>query len=90
MVWSVISSEGVGDLYIVKGTMNQYQYKQVLQRHLIPQLRKWFPKGKNVTFIHDSAPCHKAKTVSKYLNNKKVKVLPWPGNSPDLNPIENL
>ena len=25
-----------------------------------------------------------------FLKNKNVNVLPWPGNSPDLNPVENL
>ena len=41
--------------------------------------------------MQDSAPCHKAKTVMKYLQNDlAMNVLPWPGNSPDLNPLENL
>ena len=41
-------------------------------------------------FQQNSAPCHKAKAVTKWLQAKNVKVLQWPGNSPDLNPIENL
>lgn len=90
MVWSVINSRGVGRLYIVKETMKQDQYKNVLKNRLIPQLQEWFPNDEDYIFMHDSAPCHKAKSVTKYLEQKRIKVLPWPGNSPDMNPIENL
>ena len=40
-------------------------------------------------FMHDSAPCHKAKKVTKWFQTKKIEVLEWYGNNPDLNPIEN-
>jgi len=39
--------------------------------------------------MQDGAPCRTAKSVKQYLSSKKIKLLPWPGNSPDLNPIEN-
>ncbi|XP_072375918.1 uncharacterized protein [Diabrotica undecimpunctata] len=39
MIWSVISGKGTGRLYVVKGMMRQDQYKDVLQRRLIPQLQ---------------------------------------------------
>ena len=42
------------------------------------------------TFQSGSAPCHKAKLVMNWFQTKNFKVLKWPGNSPDLNPIENL
>ncbi|RVE51166.1 hypothetical protein evm_004131 [Chilo suppressalis] len=90
MVWSVISSKGVGRLYIVQGTMRQDQYRQVLESRLLPQLREWFPDGEEFVFMHDSAPCHKARSVTKFLADHNIPVLPWPGNSPDMNPIENL
>ena len=41
-------------------------------------------------FMQDGAPCHKAKIVSNFLKSKKIQVCDWPGNSPDLNPIEIL
>lgn len=89
MVWSIISSQGTGRLYIVEGTMRQDQYIKVLETRMLPQVQEWFPNG-DFTFMHDSAPCHKAKKVTKFLNDKKIRILDWPGNSPDLNPIENI
>ena len=38
----------------------------------------------------DGAPCHRSKLVSDFLEKKNIKTWDWPGNSPDLNPIENL
>lgn len=90
MVWSVISSRGPGPLYFVEGTMNSEKYKRVLQNELIPQLEKWFKGTEKCTFMQDGAPCHTARRISKYLDYKKVNVLDWPGNSPDMTPIGNV
>ena len=40
-------------------------------------------------FQDDSAPCHRAGQVKTWMQTRKIKQLAWPGNSPDLNPIEN-
>ena len=37
----------------------------------------------------DSVPAHRSKVVKKWLKDNHMPVLEWPGNSPDLNPIEN-
>jgi hypothetical protein len=89
MVWSVFSTFGPGRLYIVEGTMNQHQYRRVLETRLIPQIKEWYPEG-GAILLHDGAPCHRAKSISKFLEEEKIDVMEWPGNSPDLNPIENL
>ena len=41
-------------------------------------------------FMQDGAPCHRAKIVTQFLKAQTINILDWPGNSPDLNPIENL
>ena len=90
MIWSCISSKGTGRLHIVEGTMKQEQYRNILQTRLIPQLLGWFPDGEPFTFMQDGAPCHTAKSVKAFLQENNNLLLSWPGNSPDMNPIENV
>ena len=39
-------------------------------------------------YMQDNTLCHKGKVVTEWLGKKKIKVLDWPPQSPDLNPIE--
>jgi len=41
-------------------------------------------------FMHDGAPCHRAKIVIDFLKTKNIKLFEWPGKSSDHNPIENF
>ncbi len=41
-------------------------------------------------FLQDRASCHTSKKVMGFLREKRIAVMDWPGNSPNLNPIENL
>ncbi|GFU45089.1 transposable element Tcb2 transposase [Trichonephila clavipes] len=90
MVWSVISGKGTGRLYVVKGMMQQDQFKDILQNRLIPQLEEWFPNGESYIFMQDGAPCHPSRSIKAFLAEQNIPLLDWPGNSPDMNTIENV
>lgn len=40
-------------------------------------------------FMLNGTPCHRSKDVQDFLQEHNIPVLEWPGNSPDLSPIEN-
>ena len=61
--------------------MNGARYQQMLNDHLL----NFMALHECTTFMQDSIPCHKSKQVMKWLQNKKIHLLDWPGNSPDQN-----
>ena len=88
MVWGCFSgSGGKGGLYFLpKGQMmNGDHYKMVLEEHLLPAMERL----QATHFLQDGAPCHKSKKVKDLLAQADFEVMDWPGNSPDLNAIEN-
>lgn len=92
MVWGCFSYYGPGRLSIIpKGTtVNAQRYLQILQNSMLPSARDLF-QGQEYIFQDDGAPCHRAKVVKAWLKDRKVKTMEdWPGQSPDINPIENL
>lgn len=91
-VWGCFSAQGIGALHLLpKNTaMNGAWYEKVVIEELLPSIDNQFP-DQNCIFQHDGAPCHRAGGVKRLLNDFGIEELtPWPGNSPDLNPIENL
>ena len=83
------TAKGPGRLIINEGVMNSDKYKATLQSHLLPMLEREFADG-DCIFQQDLAPCHTSKKKHTFFEEKDITILDWPGNSPDLNPIENL
>ena len=92
-----ISRDRVYPLVRVDSTINGHGYKEVLKKFFDttfgPPRSARTTAGRvplNWTFMHGNASVHTANVAQHYLKQWRMKVLPWPSNSPDLNPIENL
>ena len=89
MVWGYMSSADVVRLHIVSGTVKAMEYIEILQNKLLPIARD-LSGNQSWVFQDDNAPCHRAKVVQKWFEDHTVNRMNWSGQSPDLNPIENL
>jgi len=68
--------------------MNRAMYREILSQNLLLLVRALKMK-RGWIFQHDN-PKHTARAKEEWLRKKHFKVLEWPSQSPDLNPIENL
>ena len=59
MVWGCISSNEKGMLVQVTGRMEKFQYLEILKNAMLPFA--WATHGLDYVFMHDNAPCHKAR-----------------------------
>jgi transposase len=93
MVWGCFTRKKMGPLVLVEGKLNASSYNTLLAENLLPfmnELREEDDGDGVFIFQEDNAPCHKAIIADRWKEENRVVVLPWPAQSPDLNPIENL
>jgi transposase len=104
MVCGGITANGVTELHVLhqKSTINaEYYHTNILPIYFNAlnigndsQTRRPIFTNKNIaTFMQDGAPAHSANIcltkISTHFPNVWAKGM-WPGNSPDLNPLENI
>ena len=88
MVWGCFSGYGVGPLHLINGHMDRFQYKNILEEYMVPYSEEVMPL--RYYFQQDNDSKHTSKYLKQWFQRGNIKVLPWPSQSSDLNPIENL
>ena len=88
MVWAAISIVGVGPIVRLDGRVTADRYLEMLQQQISTHYPSTFqPNG--LIYQHDNAPIHRAQTVTNWIAVRRMNILDWPAQSPDLNLIEN-
>ena len=85
MIWGAFWHGGVLPLQRIQGNLKTDQYLQLLQRDLLPL----FQEHNNLTYQQDNARCHVSRQAQNWFNENGIRLMVWPPQSPDLNPIEN-
>ena len=90
MIWGCFVKNKLGPLVKLEGKITANVYvKEILEKHLLPFINNLEDK-ENYIFQEDNAPIHTANIAKKWKEDNNIASLPWPAQSPDLNPIENL
>jgi len=91
MFWGCMTSKGLGyGCQIYDGTMKAVDYIHILDTTLKDSLEYYGYNPDGVIFQHDNDRKHTATVTKTYLEDERIKVLPWPSQSADLNPIEHV
>jgi len=91
MMWGCFSWYGLGPLVRIDGRINSERYiNEILGYHVIPFLEEFEEKNGDYFFQQDNAPIHTSVRTRTFMEEMEIIQLPWPGQSPDLNPIEHL
>jgi len=75
----------------IDGRINSERYiEDILGYHVVPFLEEFEEENGEYFFQQDNAPIHTSARTRNFIEETEIILLPWPGQSPDLNPIEHL
>lgn len=74
---------------MVEGRIDSIEFIQILEAKVVPFVKRLRLKRGCLPQM-DKDPKYTSKSTMDVLKRRKLMVLPWPSQSPDLNVIENL
>ena len=90
MMWGCMIAKGLGYGCQVEESIDSNVYQDILQDHLKSSMDYYDLDVDDFIFQLDNAPCHVSKATKQWLMDNGFELLPWPAQSPDLNPIEHV
>ncbi|XDV41398.1 hypothetical protein PO909_010276 [Leuciscus waleckii] len=85
--WGGGKVEVTGRRHCIEGLMNGAMYRQILDENLLPSART-LKMGRGWVFQHDNDPKHTPKATKEWLKKKHIKIMEWPSQFSDHNPLE--
>ena len=89
-VWGAIYYYGKSQLKMVNGNLDSVKYQNEILQDITLKCDCLAYPMRNYIIMHYKTPCHFSDLTQRYLADGGVVVLAWPGNSPDVNPMEKV